>query len=1099
MKLSLAIKTLFRTFGKTLLIFLLISVLTFSLFIQLAEYVKTTEEFKENVTRYSGTGYVEYQPATYKGANVNYPYYIEADPRVDAIDIPALDDNRYPALSAETVDAITQLPYISSVYKRFMTAGVSEDYMRLKEDMTRYDYNGRLILEGTIDQTFVPAMGNHQYHWNYAHKLRDVNVLAGDARLEDLLFDDGTVYFEAFTIGPEGFISPQNFVGEDSADWVPTATTEDNNPPRHPGDSWLVKHVILKNHIYGRHFQEQLKEGERYVFVFRFERQATERVIVTTVKNVTRESLQLYDWVSEHCCPAVWNITDAPENYLELPEYAPLKELIEVTETDLNTFDVVYADDMTAIRQIHDDTLHIEEGRWLTPKDTENDAKVCVIDADLAKAYGLQLGDSLSLSLGHTLFEQFYSLGAIASVPERFSDEWTEDAFQIVGIYDGSTLAKDADEPNWAYSMNTVFVPLSSLPLKESELAGHEFAPGELSFRVENAWDIEPFLERVAPQIGAMGLTLMFDDGGWMEVLEGYRAAQRLPLIRIVLLAFVTVTGLALSVYLFVSRKKKDYAIMRALGTPKDRSAKALLAPLGVLSLAAVLLGTVVGAVYSHALLGMVPPIPMAICLVGELAFTLLFAGLSIYRLSKLSPLSLLQGVGSCAKKARRSAGKKKQTETIRSTLYVPTNIRINTEPLPITKRPGSLRFRLRYVLRHIRRQGLKTALAVLLAALLVGAVVQFASLCAVYNGLRESTAVTVKFVNSLSLNNLQALEDEGYAKDLYYERFASATIIGPQNGSDFVEAQVVVTSDFSRFLENDGYEISLGSGYTEEEAENMNTVILGAGLMEQYEVRPRDTVRFGDELEISRVFSQYRTALTEYCDRVGKAYEDLAEEEAAKLYQKELIQPLDKKTETAEVLGSVSTQSGSYEYTVFTAGMDSSSSGLGTFHILDLVEFTLADNSRVEEMRRRGQDLTHEKVGAFLMDTEKLEGVIRTSNLLNNLYPAVIALALLIGAAMCALLVLQNTRDAAIMRAQGTTKGTTRSMLAVEQVILGVIGILLGLVVMLIWKWSEFAAITAQAGLFTAGYTLVLALAAFVSAALATKKNILELLQTKE
>ena len=242
MRTALTIKTLSRTIGKTLFTFILIAVLSFSLFIQLAEYVKTAEEFRENVARYSGTGYVEYQPATYKGANVNYPYYIEADPRVNAIDIPELENNRYPALSAETVEQLTQLPYISSSYRRYMTAGVSEDYMRLKEDPTRYDYNGRLILEGTIDQTFVPAMGGHT--WNEGHRLRDVKILAGDAKLEDLLWEDGTVFFEAMTIGPDGTLSPQNFAGEDAEDWAPTATTEDNNPPRHPSDPWIVKHVV---------------------------------------------------------------------------------------------------------------------------------------------------------------------------------------------------------------------------------------------------------------------------------------------------------------------------------------------------------------------------------------------------------------------------------------------------------------------------------------------------------------------------------------------------------------------------------------------------------------------------------------------------------------------------------------------------------------------------------------------------------------------------------------------------------------------------------------------------------------------------------------
>ena len=134
----------------------------------------------------------------------------------------------------------------------------------------------------------------------------------------------------------------------------------------------------------------------------------------------------------------------------------------------------------------------------------------------------LKLGDTISLKLGHELFEQYYSLGAVAGTKERLSEEWTDAEFEIVGISkdrDAYTLSRT---PNWTYSSNTVFVPLSSLPLTEEELEGHEFSPSEFSFKVDNAWDIEAFKEECIPQIEAMGLTVMFDDGGWSEVVKAF-------------------------------------------------------------------------------------------------------------------------------------------------------------------------------------------------------------------------------------------------------------------------------------------------------------------------------------------------------------------------------------------------------------------------------------------------------------------------------------------------------------------------------------------------------------------------------------------------
>ena len=1103
MKISLAIKTLFRTMGKTLFTFLLIAVLTFSLFIQLAEYVKTSEEFKKNVAMYQGTGYVEYRPAVYKGENINYPYYIETDPRVDAIDIPELEDNQYPAISAETVDEIAALPYVSSVYKRYMTAGVSDQYQRLKEDITRYDYNGRVIIEGTMDQLRVPlkkADGWTNRNVN-GYTLRDAKVLAGDTNLNELLWEDGTVYFEASVLNPGDVLYPGLYMQED---WVPSATSADYDPYVGGSPLWDIKDVMLKNYPYGRDFQESFKEGERYVFVCRFERQATARMIFSYAYNATRHSLSLYDWVSEHCCPSVWNITDAPENYLDLPEYAPLKELIDVTQADLNTFDVVYADDMTAIQRIHDNTLHLTEGRWLTSEDTENDAKVCVIDGILAKKYDLKLGDTLSLRLGNALFEQFYSLGAIASVPERFSDEWTQAEFEIVGIYSGSTMSKDANEPNWAYSMNTVFVPLASLPLTEDELAEHEFAPGEFTFRVDNAWNIGPFLEEVAPKLEAMGLTLTFDDGGWMTVLEGYRDAQRIPMIRILLLAFVTATGLALSVYLFVSRKKKDYAIMRALGTPKGRSGRALLVPMLVLSLAAVLFGVAVGTVYSQAALGVVPALPVLLCIGGELAFTLVFTGLSIRRLSGMAPLALLQASQGATNKQK---AKKHETPVAAAegTLYHPTEaVHISHTPLPITKQSASLGFRLRYVLRHLRRQGFKSALAVLLAALMVGAVVQFASLRDTYNELRETTVITAQYINSLSYTRLQPLVKEGFAKDIYYERIATTScLIGTAYDEMPImitsdKTPIVITSDLDRFLNQD-YEITLGEGYTEDDIGKLDRVLVSSDFMKQYGLRPGDIVQLGLESDFYNTFDTYTGY---YLDEVyySKGLEpetDPTREEVHEYYKSEIDRRLAQVSADAVVIGSISAVG--YKNTVFTAGLDDGNSPVGTFQTMPLIEFTLADNERAEELRQRGEEMTHGRKGAFVMDTEALESVIRTSDLLNGLYPAVVALALLIGAAMCALLVMQTGKDAAIMRALGTTKCTTRVMLALEQILLGFVGVLIGLAVMLAWKRGDFSAIAVQAGVFAAAYAIMVMFGSYISAAFATRKNILELLQTKE
>ena len=115
----------------------------------------------------------------------------------------------------------------------------------------------------------------------------------------------------------------------------------------------------------------------------------------------------LIDW-----WPFFVDITDLPENWLETEDFAALRELIRVTNDDVHTFDVVYGDDMAAIRRVSEGRIVCVDGRFITPEDAGQ--PVCVVNEDLIKAYGLEIGDTLTLNLGNYLCEQYAPLGAVA-------------------------------------------------------------------------------------------------------------------------------------------------------------------------------------------------------------------------------------------------------------------------------------------------------------------------------------------------------------------------------------------------------------------------------------------------------------------------------------------------------------------------------------------------------------------------------------------------------------------------------------------------------------------------------------------------------------
>ena len=138
-----------------------------------------------------------------------------------------------------------------------------------------------------------------------------------------------------------------------------------------------------------------------------------------------------------------------------------------------------------------------------------------------------------------------------------------------------------------------------------------------------------------------------------------------------------------------------------------------------------------------------------------------------------------------------------------------------------------------------------------------------------------------------------------------------------------------------------------------------------------------------------------------------------------------------------------------------------------------------------------------------FIIWDEELRIVIaqldKNISLLEVLYPVLIAVSVLIGAGLCFLLLLQATREAAIMRVLGTTRKAVRLALILEPLILSIIGVIIGLgISRFLWMTSDLmpaVPILIGAGLYLAGV-----LAGLVAGAISvTNKKPIELLQVKE
>ena len=473
--------------------------------------------------------------------------------------------------------------------------------------------------------------------------LDDCEILAGstpflDKRMAKIIADDGAITVDAVS---------EKFYGAACMGLINSRFIQE----------------LTSNYIYDSEYMGALTLGHRYIFVLKYDPLAD-----PPANNCA--FFQLSDHLTNPWCEPIQSVEGEPGNYLEQDKFSPLRELVEIADAGVHTFDIVYTEDMGAIMRFSEGDMAIVDGRALTRADSESGAMLCVVSRDLARAYELSVGDTITLKLGSVLFEQFKGLGAVAATRERYGAPVKEATLEIAGIYtDTDGMQRQSKNPNWSYSINTVFVPKSLLPVDEDDLRDHQFTPAEFSFVIDDAWSIPSFLEEAEPLFDGLGLRLIFNDGGWPAITNEFKVAQRLSVINITVFSAAIIIAAGFTEYLFIVRKKKEYAIMRALGAPKKVSALALAVPFMSVTAVSIMIGSGAAWYYSiktieqnntlqalqrYAVDASTPIAVILGCIFGELLLIAMFTLAMIGRVGASPPLALLQSAGGGAKRANK-------------------------------------------------------------------------------------------------------------------------------------------------------------------------------------------------------------------------------------------------------------------------------------------------------------------------------------------------------------------------------------------------------------------------------------------------------------
>ena len=310
--LGLWFKTLFRSPVKTVLTVLLLAAAAFLLLDNLSSYAMQTEAVKQAEEKVEGVLTVERSPVSNPRDGTRSVFLLtELGESYQASTDYTYETLHHEALTEADVEALEALPYIDAVDRRYMTAGVSEDYARLDGPMGNYGYMDRLVIEATVTG------------WSFNELYRD-NSLFGTADARNFTLEDVTVL-----AGDRKALDQQQKALNGKARLI-VVTVADN---KIGANTWInlggfSNSVDSLAYDVSDSLLKSIEKGRRYLFVVRAPRYESPEYYANFGFFLGDDSLKGW-W------PYVTDITNLPEDYLEREEFAPLRELMQVTNDDL--------------------------------------------------------------------------------------------------------------------------------------------------------------------------------------------------------------------------------------------------------------------------------------------------------------------------------------------------------------------------------------------------------------------------------------------------------------------------------------------------------------------------------------------------------------------------------------------------------------------------------------------------------------------------------------------------------------------------------------------------------------------------------------------
>ena len=1061
MRFKNAMRMLLRTPTKSLVTFVLIAAVTFGFSSQVFEYAVVSREMAKLADYFRITGTIEAGPVPVQQVYDEWGNFgpqalyaeLEAEPvskMAATYYLPKKAALHYAPVSAEAMAAVAAYPQVAAVSKRYMGAGISDTYYRGNANQYLNDYTMRFVGEGVVDRVEI-------YNFPFSNQpiayviFSEFNLLAGN---------------------PDWFGKSKETVKivvntEDRETWW--AFQYVINP--HYGVSTSVRHT--------RTFINRIQPGERLLFL-------GQRL------PIPKPELYVSDTFPDYWCDVLRITTDEPDDYLQTEAYADYRLAIEMTKADNHTFDMVYVDDMMNIPRFADRLITIRQGRGLTAEDSGT--RNCVVSQQFLYDTGLEIGSTITMALGDKLFKQNADLGAVAAVPERYKAPVTTEELTIVGSFSFTeSVQRQAEGQYHTYNPDTIFVPKTLLPAS-ADTESMEIRPGEFSFVLDHPNSYESFLSDTEPYLKENGLTLVLGKNGeaWRKISGSFNSASDVSTLTIGIFLVAEIAVAVFVVYLYIGRRKREYAIMRVHGVTGKKAGNALLVPFMLLGFAAVIAGCAGAFAYTTQAVGDVlkqypavqgysysaelPPIAAVGCAALATVFLTIPALLILRKLRMTQPLALLQDAqGTRAKKVKII-----QADTDAPITAAPIVLGGAMKPMEKNKSfSAATRHVLRYVARHSRRTFVKSLLSLLVPALLFAVIGQMVVMREEYRVLYETMPVTGYFTEDALATQVLQLAKKPYLKDSYYIGEIPVRI-------GETEAMLVLTNNFDRYTDNT--DITYIDGYDAGTFDfNKASCIANESLIAELALKIGDEMAFISTAAYVLLEAESRTSFDEPSN--------MAKLDAA----------VKKNSTTSVIYGTTAYKSAATDLPIilsqpgdwywFFAGIEG---------LLEDAEFTLADNTQAELLKADGEKAANAaKVASpdiqFILDLTALENVKRINEVMVKLFPLILAALVLIGGFFQVLMISQLSKDAARLRLLGTPPLRVCTMLALERLVFLLVGFGLSLLGLFLFNGDKIGNTSGTIAGCAALFLAVNIIATLILSFTISKRNPLKSSQAKE